>query len=301
MGIIRFDFYPGFIKNTIRTGTVTLEQFIKGNRSPKDNIKKVFKEIEKATSIGDLKTKNELKQKNLVFFTPSVETDGKGRSYTNIVKFNPLIVLDFDGLTKKEAIDLRYHLFNDFKSCICSWISPSGHGTKAIFKLNSAPMDVEEFKAFGAGLGHTFEWYKGFDSSSISNPILPLFLSWDEEMLIRPFEEAVGWNLKGYRKTLFEPFTGEIPSSDSFTQDQIDKVVNTVKFYINRIVDNAYPQCRSSALLAGSFSAYYGIDLLAVLEQAIEENDYMSKDTSTYLKTAREMFHEGLNNPQKLK
>lgn len=301
MGVISFDYYPGFIKNTIRSGVVTLEQFIKGNRNPKDSIKAVFKEIERVTELGDLKTKNELKQNHLVFFTPTVETDGRGRSYKNIVKWNNIMTLDFDGLSKTEAISLRAHLFNDFKSCICSWISPSGHGVKALFKLASAPKDVDEFKAYGCGFGHTFEWYKGFDESSITNPILPLFLSWDEDMLVRDFEEAEGWAVKGYKTTLFEPFEGELPSSDSFTQEEIDKVVNAVKFFINRIDGNGHPAVCSASLLAGSLQMWYSVALQDILEQTIRENSYLQKDVENYIKTSRQMFDKGLLNPQPLK
>ena len=297
---IKFPYYHGNVKNTIPLGEVTLEQFIKGNKNPKPKIKEVFKQIEEATATGNLKLKSELKQNNLVFFTPSVKTDGKGRSYSNIIGWNNIIVLDFDGLSKEMAVELKQHLFNDFKSCICSWISPSGYGVKALMK--SIPFNsVEEFKSVGAGLGTIFEWYSGFDSSSITNPILPLFLSWDPDMLVRDFEEAEEFKLRGFKETLFEPFEGEVPDSSSFSEEEINKVVETIKFYINRIDGNAHPQILNYSTLSGSLSTYYGIDLLPTLEQAIKENAYMSKDTAGYIRTARQMYNRGQNNPQPLK
>lgn len=297
---IKFPYYHGNVKNTIPLGEVTLEQFIKGNKNPKPKIKEVFKQIEEATASGNLKLKSELKQNNLVFFNPCVQTDGKGRKYESIKNFTGLIPLDFDGLSKEMAVELKQHLFNDFKSCICSWISPSGFGTKALFRIPIVK-SVEEFKSVGCGLGTIFEWYSGFDSSSITNPILPLFLSWDPDMLVRDFEEAEEFKLRGFKETLFQPFEGELPDSSSFSEEEINKVIETIKFYINRIDGNAHPQCISASCVAGSMSIFYGIDLLPTLEQAIEENSYMSKDTAGYIRTARQMYNRGQNNPQPLK
>lgn len=297
---IKFPCYHGNVKNTIPITEVTLEQFIKGNRNPKPKIKEVFKQIEEATATGNLKLKSELKQNNLVFFTPSVKTDGKGRSYSNIENFTGIGVLDFDGLSKEMAVELKHHLFNDFKSCICSWISPSGFGTKALFRI-PVVKTVEEFKSVGAGLGTIFEWYTGWDASSVTNPILPLFLSWDPDMLVRDFEEAEEFKLRGFKETLFEPFEGELPDSSSFSEEEINKVIETIRFYIDKIDGNGHPAVCSTSLLAGSFSIFYGIDLLPILEQAIEENSYLSKDTAGYIRTARQMYNRGQNNPQPLK
>ena len=132
---IKFPCYHGNVKNTIPITEVTLDQFIKGNKNPKPKIKEVFKQIEEATATGNLKLKSELKQNNLVFFNPCVQTDGKGRKYEAIKNFTGLIPLDFDGLSKEMAVELKQHLFNDFKSCICSWISPSGFGTNAFNRV----------------------------------------------------------------------------------------------------------------------------------------------------------------------
>lgn len=297
---IKFPYYHGNVKNTIPLGEVTLEQFIKGNKNPKPKIKEVFKQIEEATATGNLKLKSELKQNNLVFFTPSVKTDGKGRSYKNIIGWNNIVVLDFDGLSKEMAVELKQHLFNDFKSCICSWISPSGYGVKALMK--SVPFNsVEEFKSVGAGLGTIFEWYTGWDASSVTNPILPLFLSWDPDMLVRDFEEAEEFKLRGFKETLFEPFEGELPDSSSFSEEEINKVIETIKFYINRIDGNGHPAVCSTSLLAGSMQKYYSIPLQEILEQAIEENAYLQKDVVGYIRTSRQLFEKGLQNPQPLK
>jgi hypothetical protein len=120
-------------------------------------------------------------------------------------------------------------------------------------------------------------------------------------MLVRDFEEAEEFKLRGFKETLFEPFEGEVPDSSSFSEEEINKVVETIKFYINRIDGNAHPQILNYSTLSGSLSTYYGIDLLPTLEQAIKENAYMSKDTAGYIRTARQMYNRGQNNPQPLK
>ena len=300
MNKIKFPCYHGNVKNTIPITEVTLEQFIKGNKNPKPKIQEVFKQIEEATATGNLKLKSELKQNNLVFFNPCVQTDGKGRKYESVKNFTGIGVLDFDGLSKEMAVELKHHLFNDFKSCVSSWISPSKHGVKSLFRI-PVVKTVEEFKAVGAGLGTIFEWYSGWDSSSVTNPILPLFLSWDSDMLVRDFDEAEEFDLRGYKLSLYEPFEGELPDSSSFSPEEINKVVETIKFYIDRIDGNSHPSVLKYGILSGSLSAYHGIDLLPTLEKAIEENSYMSKDTNGYIRTARQMYERGLQNPQPLK
>ena len=107
--------------------------------------------------------------------------------------------------------------------------------------------------------------------------------------------------MRGYKETLFEPFEGELPDSGSFSPEEINKVIETIKFYIDRIDGNAHPSILKYGILSGSLSAYHGIDLLPTLEKAIEENSYMSKDTNGYIRTARQMYERGLQNPQPLK
>ena len=110
---MKFQYYPANVKITKSLGELTLEQFIESVRNPKDKIKKCFLEIQAAAENGDEELKAKLKTENLYYFTPSVYTDGEGRSYSNIIDFTGLMVVEFDKVDFAE--ELKHYIFNDIK------------------------------------------------------------------------------------------------------------------------------------------------------------------------------------------
>src|SRR5690606_14641702 len=152
-----------------------------------------FKAIQQATESGDKALKDKLKQTKLTYFTPSV--DVSERRYENIKSFTGVMVMEYDEIGEKKAEKLKRKISKRFKSCICAYLSPSKSGCKFLFKIPIVN-SVEEYKEYFYGLASYLEQIEGFDSSNQSC-VLPLFISYDLDMLIRSEEELETWILKG--------------------------------------------------------------------------------------------------------
>ena len=198
--MIKFQYYFGDIKKSTPIGFLSLETFIDRHLNPKAELLSVFKRINEATSKGDKKLKAELKMNNLYSFTVSAQFDGT-RKYDNIKEFNPLAQLDFDGLTKDEAVTFRDYIFNNYPQVVCSYLSPSRCGVKVLLRIpkisleNGIPEGIKEYKDYYRAIESEFSNYNGFDNSP-KNLVLPLFISYDSDMSYRHFESATIWTLK---------------------------------------------------------------------------------------------------------
>jgi hypothetical protein len=291
---IKFQYYPANVYITEPLGEISLERFILANKSPKKEIQDVFKQIFEAVSIGDIKKKDELKQSKLFYFNPCIITDGKGRSYNNITGFTGLLVMDFDKL--ENANELKHEVFNFFKSCICAYLSPSGKGVKFLFKI-PVVKSVEEFKEYFYGLSYYLSRLPGYDLSA-QNPSLPLFISWDPDMLYR--EDAKIWRRRGKKIDEFKSYVGDIVEAENITEHDKKRVRHIVTKSMSRIEDSGHPIVRSTALSAGGYVAagYYQHDeMLDILYDLIDSSDYCSKNIRGYKKTASEMLKKGMTSP----
>lgn len=292
MSEISFYYYPANIKITKPAGRVTLSQFVEANRNPKESIQELFKKIQ----IAEEKEKGELKQQ-LYYFTPCIDTDGEGRSYSNIKEFSTLCVLEFDKIPDF-ASELRDWIFDNFKACICSYLSPSGKGVKTIWKIDKV-LDVETFKTYFYGLANKFSRIKGFDGSS-QNPALSLYLSWDKDFRYRSYEEAETWTTRGYKVGSFKVFEGVFEVPEEISDSAKEEIITKITFLTSRIQDNAHPQIRSVGLIGGGYCSGEGFpmdemgDLICDL---IATNEYMLKNVQGYCLTARDFIRKGYNSP----
>lgn len=297
MNNIKFPYYPSDIKITKPLGYVTLEDFVRANKNPNDKMKDLFVRIQKASALGDLKTKAELKSQ-LFYFNPCVTTDGLGRKYDNITSFTGLCVLDFDKISF--AKELKHEIFNKLPSCVCAFLSSSGFGCKFIVRIPRV-YSVDEFKSYFYGLSYFFEHISGFDGSS-QNPCLPLYMCWDEDFLYRPNAEV--WDIRGDKIYGWNK-KGEIVNTEDInpTEDDRQFVINIVCKKIREIEDNGHPQVRSVALLLGGYIASGYIcydDAVELIENMIDENEYLQKNLIGYKKTARQMINKGMEKPLEL-
>lgn len=295
---LQFPWYQNGIKTVVPSGKISLRQFINSVVSPKPHIKQAFIDIQKAAERGDLKEKDRLKQENLFFVTPSV--DLKYRNYDSIKNFLPLAVLEYDKIEYPR--ELKHYIFHSFDSCIFAFLSPSKTGCKFIFLLEKAPESVEEYKEYYFGIAHQLDKFVGFDPCN-ANVTLPLFCSWDEQALYR--EDAVGSSLRGYKENAFDPNqTVDFTPPEDIDPKIEQKVVEKIQFLINRIDDNAHPQLLGISFLCGGWcgASYIGEELAYdTLIAAVEDNDYMSKNTQGYKRTAKQMFFKGLDYPAEFK
>lgn len=227
---IIFPYFPSRADIIKPIGDISLSKFIQAHKEPKESMIKVFEAIEDAAIKGDKKLKDNLKQTKLFYFTPSVVL--KERNYSSIESFTGLLVAEYDGLSSSYAEKLKRQIFEKFKSCILAYTSPSKSGCKFIFKIPIVT-SVEEYKEYYFGLSFYLSQIKGFDTSN-QNPTLPLFLSYDKDMLVRCEDEIETWILKGINldSVYNKKNTSEI--------DKVDNPTDSDRKRIFRIVDSVF-------------------------------------------------------------
>lgn len=289
--MIQFQYYHADIRNNKPIGWVTLEYFISAHKNPKPKTLDVFKKIEQAAEIGDKKTKDELKQNSLYFFTPCVHI-GQRRRYDNIIKFTGLAVLDFDKINN--ASGFRDFIFSEYNYILAAWTSPSKKGVKALVRIPTVS-NFEQFKEYFWALEKEFNQYAGFDFTT-QNCVLPLFQSYDFELKYRYDPDIFDKRASNPRFT---------PAQNSYKRyEGTDKsqqiVIKMIETGINKIVDNGHPQLRALCLSIGGYIAGGMIDeyiALSTIDQLIASNGYLRKGVSGYQKTARQMINNGKNKP----
>lgn len=291
---ISFQYFGARIYEATPIGNLTLRQFFDVHREPKESTVNVIEQIKIAAKNNDLKLKDNLKQNNLYSFVPSVILDGAGRAYSNIVDYNPIVLCEFDKID--HAKELKERLFNNLKSVIASWISPSGRGLKVMVRIPK-PTSIENYKEYYCGLAYYMSKYDGFDGVNF-NISLPLFLSYDRDILVR--EDAEEWTQRGGKLNSFKPYEGTFEAPEEISEEDNKKVIDKITFLIGRIHDNAHTQLLSIATLLGGWCGASCIslddaeDLICGL---IEKNEYMRKNIKGYSKTAKEMIRRGVLSP----
>jgi len=297
MNQIEFQYYPAKVNIPEPLGMVTLFEFLKANQNPSEKTKDVFRRIAEAEANGNLKEKAKLKQENLYYFTPCVVSNGQGRKYSDIVKFTGLMVLDFDHIA--HAVAFKYYIFDLFKCVVAGWLSPSKKGVKFLVKI-PVVSSTDEFKAYFYGLAIEMEKYKGFDGSG-QNCILPLFLSYDEDLLFR--ENPDTWTRKGKKINEFQasdivPVKVEAGSSEKL---QVQRIILSL---VEKIIDNGHPQIRAAAVTLGGYVATGYIDFHeaeSFIFNLIQNNSYLRKGVEGYQKTAKTAIQTGMKSQLFLK
>ena len=298
MSDISFFYYPANVKIVKPLGIVTIDQFINANRSPSLEMQELFKKIQ----VAGEKEKQELKQK-LFYFTPNVQTDGKGRSYSNIENFNGTCVVEFDKITEF-ASELRDWIFTNFPQCFCTYLSPSGKGVKTLWKIPQVKT-VEEFKSYFYGIAQKFSKIKGFDGSA-QNPILPLYLSWDKDLKYRPYEEAETWSIRGGKINEFKPFDGDIEEViEGGTDEELDRIYRSIDQTFDKIerAQTAHFILRNLSLYIGGLCGYGYLtngEAIDYICDKIKESSYCVKNEVGYCSTVRDFIIKGSKAPLKL-
>lgn len=285
---IKFQYYPAEITQCRPTGFVTLDNFLKAIKNPKEQTKELFEKISEAEENGDLKTKAELKKK-LYKFTPCVHIDS-WRALKNITQFTGLLVLDFDHLEKQITLKFKQALFDNYNFIIACWLSPSKHGIKALVKIPIAKT-VEEFKSYFLAIEKELGEYNGFDSTA-KNCVQDLFLSYDTDLLYRA--DATTWS-----KQYFEPIK-EIVYRPIEITEKTDVIVKIIITKINEITTTGHLILRAvSFALGGYVGAGYISQTNAkyLINQCIDSNNYLSKKATVYKKTADTMIIQGMMQP----
>lgn len=292
-----FFYYPADVHIPTPLGKVSFKQFLRANKTPSTDISGIFEQISAATNAGDMELKHKLKSK-LYYFTPCVQTDGNGRCYANITGFTGLMILDFDKLDDAPAF--KQFLFDAIPSIVAAYLSPSKKGCKFIVKIPVCKT-TDEFKSYFYGLAYYLEKYEGFDPST-QNCILPLYLSIDPYLLYR--DNAETWTKRGVKLDEFKVHVGEIEVLENVSARDKNSVRNILISSMNKIVDSGHYIVRSTALCGGGYAASGYLtqeEVEEILFTAIENNNYLQKNTRGYKMTAKEMILKGMKSPLYLK
>jgi len=288
---ITFQYFTGGVYISHPAGIVTLEQFIEATRNPKPATLEVLRKIAVCT---DPAQKLILKQ-SLPYFTPCVYLRER-RNYENIERFTGLLVVDIDKIDN--ANEIKHYIFNTFHSVFCCYLSPSKRGVKAIFRIPTV-QTPDQFKAYFYGVSDALTGLKGFDTTA-KNCVLPLFLSYDPEILIRP--EPGVWQRTGIDPANFtnkvrEPVT---PGSIEKTSETEELVLKIIKTGLD-VNSDGHPKLRALCYTVGGYIASGYIDENKALDEIekIIENSYFSKGTSGYKRTARTAINAGKSEPLK--
>lgn len=292
---IKFQYYPSDIRTVRPLGEISLYDYLYKIKNPTEQTVTLFKQIEEASAIGNLKLKAELKAKTF-YFTPCIFSDGQGRSYSNIKSWTGLMVVDVDGLTPEYAIEFKEYLFHTYKFFISVFLSASKRGVKGIVKIPIC-YSTDEFKSYFYGLMDKFQEYKGIDFSS-KNSALANYLTYDKELLYRL--DATEWNRKGIQLDEFKIFEGEVKPIEEVTEDDVEEVKLILRRMFNKIEDSGHLIVRSASLLGGGYcsAGYMSIDEMGeYLFDLIDETDYLQKSPRTYKTTCLQMVNKGYQSP----
>jgi len=288
-----FNYYPGNIKESHPSGTISLWKMIQAIKHPSDKIRTLLNQIHTARINGDETEKGRLKTQ-LPAFTPCVLVKPNGtRKYADIDHFTGLMVLDFDKLPNEEyAQEFKNDLFAEYKQIYAAWLSASGLGVRCIVsipKVNS----VEQFKALYKGIEQTeMIQYVGYDRAP-QNCILPLFLSHDPDLLYRL--DPVEWT-QTYTKPEHIPVKQYTPPTGYHS----DRVYKTMQTAIDKITDNGHPQLRGASFALGGYvgSGYIAEhEAIQLMDGLIESNSYLNQKPAVYKQTARDMIRQGQSKP----
>ena len=304
-----FQYYPGDIRDCKPTGWITLLDFIRAQRSPKDV--KIFAKIAKCESYyqecrnaGDhdraarwKEVKSWYKRK-LNFLTPCVHIRS-WRNNDNIIRFTGLAVLDFDHLTLEQAAQVKEEVYHLYSVVVCCWFSPSKHGVKALMRIPIVS-SVDEFHQYYEAIINEFQQYPGFDTSN-KNSVLPLFRSYDPDILYR--EGAEVWDIKADpppEQKVYIPAAPAVNHSDADINWKSGILWQGLKTAVDRITDNHHVPLRNIARTYGGYCPRYlnKEDLIAFLDRVVDGSSYMKADAANYKRTIRQSVEYGMTEPQ---
>lgn len=291
-----FQYYTGGIKSVKPKGEVNIDRFYKAIKETKPQMLKLLNDIAEASYIGDETLKNYLKTK-LIFFTPAINCTY--RNYESIVNFTGIAPLDFDKLPDESySVEFKKHLFYNHEEIMACWLSSSRKGVRAFVKIPVCN-NVEEYQSYYNAFIDTFDVYNGFDTAP-KNAVLPLFLSNDENILIR--DNAKEWT----KKHIPKPKKPQIRPLLIYDDKKLDSIYNNARKSLNRISNAGHPILRATAFTIGGYvGSGYITDSEAetFIHNEIETHHYLSADKNkikTYKKTASEMIQKGKLNPLEL-
>lgn len=289
----QFSYFAGRITDSYAKGITDIDRMIMDIKNPDEITLCIIDEIRECT---DDDRKGKLKAQ-LKGYTPAVIVKGR-RTLENVQSYSGYMALDFDKLPDQQyAIELREFLFKKFPFIICSWLSASGKGVRAIMSVDQAESKEDYqsmFEAVRRNYMADYEFVRYFDNAP-KNVVLVLYQSYDPDLLYRKTAQVF---TDRYIKP--EPSKRNYPPLEKPDNQDHLSVQNMVIASIDKIKDNGHPQLRGASLALGGYvgAGYIAeYEAIQLMHRLIEQNSYLSKKPGVYKKTATEMIKRGTTKP----
>ena len=149
---------------------------------------------------------------------------------------------------------------------------------------------VDEFKHYFNAIELEFKSYIGFDAAP-KNCVLPLFISYDPEILIRT--DYTTWSVKHI--PIIQP-----PVIQYNVTDKSSVIKKIIAKRIDTITDSGHGILRATAYLLGGYVGAGYVEYnhsIQIINRMIDEHHYLRQKGYVYKKTAKTMIDKGLLTP----
>ena len=164
---------------------------------------------------------------------------------------------------------------------------------------NNISDGIEQYKGYFWGINKEMKQYGGFDTA-LQNCVLPLYLSPDDNILIR--ESFTEFTDTGENERKILNGLGSLIKIPKYRYNskKVSKIKKYITNSIDKITDNGHPQLRAAAFALGGYVGAGYIRYETALElifDLIDKNKYLSHKSAVYKQTAKTMINEGINKP----
>lgn len=205
------------------------------------------------------------------------------RNNSKLIKSSGLLTLDIDKVENPTFI--KSYIFNNYDHCFASWLSPSGNGVKALFRIPEVKTDAEYKEYYNSIL----EMIDIADADPANKDIARLcFESFDPDLLQRDLDKCSVWT---DRVTAPVTRTPQVSITDKSNID-LSELYDKVATLIANAPDGQkhYTLLKASRLMGG----YVGSELISEQTASDFLEDLITRRSIDSLEGARRTIRDGI-------
>lgn len=205
------------------------------------------------------------------------------RSNKNLIKSSGIATLDIDKV--QNPLFIKQYIFNNYDHCFAAWISPSGNGVKALFRIPEVETD-QDYKSYYNAITEQIDIA---DTDPANKDISRLcFESYDPEILIREWDKTEVWT---GRVQIVTNKTPQIAITDKKSVDLTD-LYGKIEHMISNAPDGQkhYTLLKAARLMGG----YVGSELITEQTAADFLEDLISNRNIKSIEGARRTINDGI-------
>lgn len=205
------------------------------------------------------------------------------RKADKLIKSTGLLTIDIDHVA--DPVFIKRYLFNNYAHCFAAWISPSGDGVKAIFRIPEVANDLQ-YKAYYNSIVQQIDIA---DPDPANKDISRLcFESFDQEILVRDWEETTVWTDTIEEAPIKTP---QVSITETPTIDLTDLLSKAERMLLNcPDGQKHYTLLKASRLLGG----YVGSGLIEEVVAGDFLEEVISRRNINSLEGARRTIRDGI-------